>query len=466
MSNSLEEYGDQKGTAITTARRLAQFLGNAMVKDKGLSCKFIVSKAPAGEPVSARAVPVAIFSAEPSIMRKVCSNFECTSRGYFHSLSNNPIFVSCMFHFEQYLRMWLKDSSLNDFDIRSILDWDYYITRLGAAIQKIITIPAALQKVANPVPRVPYPDWLVRRVRELNSTHKQSSLGNYFKSVPASSSSSSSSSAAAAVPDIEDGVVLPGGVFASPRRGRAVVRRLAKQGGAIQSPSSLSSSSSSEAAAAADGDSADNELAPSALDMDDAADSSSSSFSASSSSSAASRPSMGALAKSKSSLSAAVAAVPAPAYVAIEDDIAQWSRFAKHKWRQLVADKKRKRDLEQQLASGGLMLDDDDDHRAGRGRSGQQQQLQQRKPDLRAGLSNYLLQSKAQTQALLLERPWHIVSIVEDDMQPGAFRVWAFLDAHILQSVVVHVPRIFYMNLRTPDVSNYSFVVLVNGVQN
>jgi len=32
-----------------------------------------------------------------------------------------------------------------DFDIRAILDWEYYIERLGSAIQKIITIPAALQ---------------------------------------------------------------------------------------------------------------------------------------------------------------------------------------------------------------------------------------------------------------------------------------------------------------------------------
>lgn len=29
-----------------------------------------------------------------------------------------------------------------------ILDWDYYIERLGSAIQKIITIPAALQQVS------------------------------------------------------------------------------------------------------------------------------------------------------------------------------------------------------------------------------------------------------------------------------------------------------------------------------
>lgn len=36
---------------------------------------------------------------------------------------------------------------MEDFDIRSLLDWEYYLERLGKCIQKIITIPAALQKV-------------------------------------------------------------------------------------------------------------------------------------------------------------------------------------------------------------------------------------------------------------------------------------------------------------------------------
>lgn len=36
--------------------------------------------------------------------------------------------------------------------------------RLGSAIQKIITIPAAMQLIPNPVPRVAHPDWLLRKV--------------------------------------------------------------------------------------------------------------------------------------------------------------------------------------------------------------------------------------------------------------------------------------------------------------
>ena len=48
-----------------------------------------------------------------------------------------------------HLRKWLKDTSINNVDIRQVLDWDYYIERLGGTIQKIITIPAAMQGVNN-----------------------------------------------------------------------------------------------------------------------------------------------------------------------------------------------------------------------------------------------------------------------------------------------------------------------------
>jgi DNA polymerase epsilon subunit 1 len=43
------------------------------------------------------------------------------------------------------LKKWLKDNFMTDFDIRTILGWNYHIERLGGCIHKIITIPAALQ---------------------------------------------------------------------------------------------------------------------------------------------------------------------------------------------------------------------------------------------------------------------------------------------------------------------------------
>ncbi|XP_037072699.1 DNA polymerase epsilon catalytic subunit A-like [Pollicipes pollicipes] len=150
MSRSLADYGAQKSTSISTARRLAEFLGDQIVKDAGLSCQYIISKKPEGAPVTERAVPLAIFQAEPSVKR-------------------------------HYLRRWLKDSSLKDFDIRQILDWSYYIERLGGTIQKIITIPAALQGVPNPVPRVQHPDWLHKRMVEKNDTLKQRKISDMFQ---------------------------------------------------------------------------------------------------------------------------------------------------------------------------------------------------------------------------------------------------------------------------------------------
>lgn len=46
MSKSLADYGEQKSCAVTTAKRLADFLGDAMVKDTGLLCQYIVACEP------------------------------------------------------------------------------------------------------------------------------------------------------------------------------------------------------------------------------------------------------------------------------------------------------------------------------------------------------------------------------------------------------------------------------------
>jgi DNA polymerase epsilon subunit 1 len=148
MTKTLEEYGSQKSTSITTARRLAEFLGEQMVKDKGLNCKYIISARPRNTPVTERAIPVAIFSAEENVKRF-------------------------------FLRKWLKDDP-RDCDPRTVIDWDYYLERLGSVVQKLITIPAALQKVRNPVPRVAHPDWLQRRINIKDDKFKQIKMTDVF----------------------------------------------------------------------------------------------------------------------------------------------------------------------------------------------------------------------------------------------------------------------------------------------
>ncbi|VDN45784.1 unnamed protein product, partial [Gongylonema pulchrum] len=91
---------------------LLQFLGDDMVKDAGLACRFIIAKMPLDAP---------------------------------------------------------------------IIDWDYYIERFGATVQKIITIPAALQNVPNPVPRIPFPDWLENKRQQRKNDHKQPKIDEIFK---------------------------------------------------------------------------------------------------------------------------------------------------------------------------------------------------------------------------------------------------------------------------------------------
>ena len=60
-----------------------------MVKVAGLNCHYVISKKPEGAPVTERAIPLAIFQAEPSITK-------------------------------HYLRKWLKSPSLSDFGIREV----------------------------------------------------------------------------------------------------------------------------------------------------------------------------------------------------------------------------------------------------------------------------------------------------------------------------------------------------------
>ena len=109
----------------------------------------IISRFPAGQPVTERAIPTPIFNTESKI------------RNYF-------------------LRKWSHDSSITDFDIRNFIDWDYYIDRFSNTIQKIITIPAGIQNIDNPIERVKEPDWLKRLMERNRSSANQSKISGFF----------------------------------------------------------------------------------------------------------------------------------------------------------------------------------------------------------------------------------------------------------------------------------------------
>merc|ERR1719210_801965 len=151
MSKSVEASGNHKSVQLTTARRLAEFLGvDSFLKDDGISCHMLIANKPHNASATERAIPVKIFSAEYEVKKT-------------------------------WLRQWLQDSSLTDFDMRSIIDWEYYKDRLCAVFQKLISIPAAYQSIANPCPRVKIPEWLRKRVAEQNDRFQQQSLGMWLQ---------------------------------------------------------------------------------------------------------------------------------------------------------------------------------------------------------------------------------------------------------------------------------------------
>ncbi len=164
MSRKLEEYGAQKSCAITAAKRLASFLGEEMIKDKGLVCSYIISKKPHGLPVTQRVIPTAIFSVGDSQVTRT------------------------------HLRKWTATPSMQEVDIREILDWGYYRERLVSVIQKIITIPAVMQKMDNPVPRIHNPDWLEKQLRDRDGLNKQQRITDLFSAaIPKTSTNTTAS---------------------------------------------------------------------------------------------------------------------------------------------------------------------------------------------------------------------------------------------------------------------------------
>jgi len=151
MSKSLSEYGTQKSTSITCAKRLAELIGNEIIKDKGLCAKYIISKKPLEAPVAERAIPTIVFMSDKAIKQK-------------------------------YLRKWLKDYEIDgNIDMRDVIDWDYYKDRLAGTILKILIIPALKQKIENPLPKIPCPDWVNKLMK--NSNVEQRNLNYFYKNV-------------------------------------------------------------------------------------------------------------------------------------------------------------------------------------------------------------------------------------------------------------------------------------------
>uniref|UniRef100_A0A182SCP7 DNA polymerase epsilon catalytic subunit n=1 Tax=Anopheles maculatus TaxID=74869 RepID=A0A182SCP7_9DIPT len=337
MSRKLEDYGEQKSTSISTAKRLAEFLGDQMVKDAGLACKFIISRKPEGAPVTERAIPLAIFQSEVSVRR-------------------------------HYLRRWLKDNTMGDADIRDVLDWNYYIERLGGTIQKIITIPAALQGLNNPVPRVQHPDWLHKKMLEKNDTLKQRRISEMFSVAPPKPPTTTTE-----LTDVEDLISRPSNRGQLP--GVPVAHKRRREG-----------SDDCE-------EHSDSEPVPTV----------------------------------PKTWREALGDPPSPG--TSKTELVEWLRFHKRKWRWQISQRDRHhRDV----------------RNSKRIRTAVDESVSAAAPTRAVTLGGFL----RKTQRSLIEQSWQIIQIIPvDDL--GNFTVWAMVGEE-LHKIRLSVPRIFYVNQRTP----------------
>lgn len=153
MSKSVEDSGDLKSSSITTVRRIAAFLGESILKEKGISCHLVIANRPMDASATERAIPVQIFSADESVKRS-------------------------------FLRKWLNDPFMTDFDIRAVIDWEYYKTRLGSTVQKLVIIPALEQRIPNPCPSIQIVDWMKKRLAIQNDKFQQTDLKKFFSVAP------------------------------------------------------------------------------------------------------------------------------------------------------------------------------------------------------------------------------------------------------------------------------------------
>ncbi|TYZ50827.1 hypothetical protein PybrP1_003159 [[Pythium] brassicae (nom. inval.)] len=380
MSGKLDEYEGQKSTSITTARRLSEFLGESMVKDRGLTCKMIIAAKPFGEKVTERAIPTAIFATEDAVKR----------------------------HF---LKKWLRDPNLQDFDIRSILDWDYYRGRFASTVQKIISLPAAFQNVRNPVPRIELPDWMRKQVREKSAKHQQGSLAQFVTHTKRSGDGDY----IAQMIDMEDLLAGKPRPPPKPRNALAAALKLKRK-----RPAADSNGDSSSTAAA---DSAEDSEAGgvSAAGLEEAGN--------------------------DDDPAATVAAV-APVKLG-EVPFRAWLERRKAKWKLLLAKRKRLREERTRSSVAGLsssMLE------LGSGALGPSAKRHQSaaahagRSGVGVGMENFVLN----TASALHREFWQIVEVQQE--ADGHFTLWVITtQTQMLHRVTLKMPRVFYLAVDETD---------------
>lgn len=215
LSKSVEDAGSYKSMGITAAKRLADLRQDqTYTKHSGVRAAYVVSALPVDQPRTARAIPALLFAESPPIRNawllkwiglnpsaiglnpSTLTGASAASTGIGVSgngvengeanqaksvddaiptasdseLLSGTIVAAAMRQTKLPGRGPSAEGAAaavgSDGWALNFLDWDYYLERLVTAIQKIIVVPAELQKVPNPC-SVPAPAWLSARAAAL-----------------------------------------------------------------------------------------------------------------------------------------------------------------------------------------------------------------------------------------------------------------------------------------------------------
>lgn len=127
MSKEFGEYDGKKSNLTNTASRMSEFLGKSILEEK-LKCEYVVAAYPENRSVADRTIPVMIF----------------------RSMDR-----------DRFLEKWLGRKYPGD--VRKIIDWEYYRSRLECVIQRMIILPALSQGIKNPMEGVRVPSWALKQ---------------------------------------------------------------------------------------------------------------------------------------------------------------------------------------------------------------------------------------------------------------------------------------------------------------
>lgn len=134
MSKSIDDYYDKKSNILSAARKLAEILGEDILKEK-LKCEFIISKFPENLSIADRCLPLIIFKSDDK---------------------------------ETFLKKWIGERE--SYQIRDIIDWDYYKSRFTIVLQRLIIIPAHLQGLNNILTSIDNVKWTQRNTKTFFET--------------------------------------------------------------------------------------------------------------------------------------------------------------------------------------------------------------------------------------------------------------------------------------------------------